>query len=173
MSSAAAIVAVALAACTGAGNAALPVSNHAQVYHDGARWSITIPPGWRATPFSVSKGGFTSTGVQVSNVRLPLPSLLPGFPIQVNSQVLPAGGIGLIVATDADPRLSRGRIWKPPLPMPGGGDWETGSSLAGTPYLTLLWFRVRAVTYVASAKIGARVTGRQMRILGAIVRSLR
>src|SRR5207302_6094703 len=89
------------------------------------------PRGWHAVPFSDSKDGIVSAGVQLSSVRLPRPALVPGFPIQVNDRVLPAHGIGLIIATDNDPRLSHGTVAALPLPPPSGGadSWLVGSSM--------------------------------------------
>jgi hypothetical protein len=42
--------------------------------------------------------------------------VIPGYPIQLNGQVLPDHRVGLITATDTDPRLSYGKIAVPPLP---------------------------------------------------------
>jgi len=162
---------IAPAACAG-GATTLVVSHQTQVYHDSAGWTIKVPPGWRAAQFSDSTNGVSSAGVQLSNVRLPLPSLLPGYPIQVNSRVLPARGIGLIIASDTDPKLSHGQLAEPPLPSPNGRRWMIGSSLGGTPYMTLLWFRFRGMTFIACAKIGSKVTNTQMDVLIAIIQSL-
>lgn len=131
------------------------------------------PPGWRAVQFSATRTGITAAGVQISNVRLPDPSVVPGYPIQVNGNVLPGKGIGLIIATDPDPRLSRGPVRRPPLPAPDGRYWTLGSAPAGAPYLETLWFRTRGRVYIACAKIGPQVTGRQLAIVAAIIKSLR
>jgi hypothetical protein len=162
-----------VAACSAGGTASLPVSGHARIYHDSSGWSMKIPAGWRALPFSDTRGGITATGVQLSNVRLPLPSLIPGYPIQVNDRVLPGRGIGLIIAADPDPRLSRGPVEKPPLPAPNGRYWSMGSSPAGDPYLETLWFRAHGMTFIASAKIGSLVTSHQLTVVAAVIRSLR
>ena len=90
---------LALTACSSSGTGSLPVIDHTQVYRDSSGWSIKVPPGWHARQFNDTKDGITSRGVQLSNVRLPLPSLVPGYPVQVNGQVLPGDGIGLIIAT--------------------------------------------------------------------------
>ncbi len=47
-------------------------------------WTVDVPAGWHAVRFSVSTGGAASAGVQLSNVRLPAPSVIPGYPVQVN-----------------------------------------------------------------------------------------
>jgi hypothetical protein len=111
------LIPVLAAACTaGEGNATAGTSHPGQTYRDSSGWTIEIPPGWYAVRFSDSKDGITSTGVQLSNIQLPPPTLAPGFPIQVNGGVLPARGVGLIIATDTDPRLRHGRVAVPPLP---------------------------------------------------------
>jgi len=51
---------------------------------DSAGWTVDVPAGWHAVRFSVSTGGAASAGVQLSNVRLPAPSVIPGYPVQVN-----------------------------------------------------------------------------------------
>jgi hypothetical protein len=166
------IATVAVAACSGGVPARLPVSRHTQTYH-GAGWTVEVPPGWHAVPFRDSRQGITSAGVQLSNVRLPLPSLVPGYPIQVSSRVLPARGVGLIIATDPDPSLSHYLVSNLPLPAPDGHYWTTGSSLAGTPYMELLWFRAHGMMFIACAKVGSRATSRDLNAIAMIVRSLR
>src|SRR6266700_4941132 len=84
-----------LAACGSGSSTTLAVSHHGQTYRDSAGWVIEVPPGWHAVRFSDSKDVITSAGVQLSNVQLPPPTLVPGFPIQVNGSVLPARGVGL------------------------------------------------------------------------------
>lgn len=162
-----------LAACTSSGTGSLLVSDHAQVYRDGSGWSLKVPAGWHARSFSDTKDGITSAGVQLSNVKLQPPSLIPGYPVQVNNRVLPARGIGLIIATDPDPKLQRGPIQRPPLPAPNGRYWSVGSSLGGTPYIETLWFRTHGKILIACAKIGPKVTGRDLRALASIIKSLR
>lgn len=164
---------LAAAACTNSGPGTLPVSHHAQTYHDSAGWSVTVPPGWHAEHFSDSKNGIISAGVQLSNVRLPLPSLVPAYPIQVKDGVLPAHGIGLIIATDSDPRLSQGPVVTPPLPAPNGRYWEIGSSPGGTPYLEDWWFHAHGMTFIACAKVGADITPSDLKTLATIIRSIR
>jgi|HubBroStandDraft_6_1064221.scaffolds.fasta_scaffold163525_2 hypothetical protein len=46
------------------------------------------------------------SGCSAFHVRLPAPSALPGYPIQVNDLVLLSRGLGLIIVTDGGPRLS-------------------------------------------------------------------
>src|ERR1700685_1331152 len=98
---------LAAAACRAGGGSTFVARQQGQTYRDSAGLTLMVPPGWYVVQFSDSKDGIASAGVQLSNVRLPRPSLLPGFPIQVNDQVLPPHGVGLIIATDTDPKLSR------------------------------------------------------------------
>jgi hypothetical protein len=164
---------VALAACSSGSTGSLPVSDHVQVYRDGSGWTIKVPPGWHVRQFSDTKNGVTSSGVQLSNVKLPPPSLIPGYPVQVNDRVLPGDGIGLIIATDPDPKLQRGPIQKPPLPVPNGRYWSIGSSPGGTPYMETLWFLTHGMTLIACAKIGPQANGHDLRVVASIIKSLR
>ena len=164
---------LAAAACSAGGGSTFVARQQGQTYRDSAGLTLMVPPGWYVVQFSDSKDGIASAGVQLSNVRLPRPSLLPGFPIQVNDQVLPPHGVGLIIATDTDPKLSRGTPASLPLPRPNGSEWTMGSALGGTPYLETLWFLVKGSTFVASAKIGPGSTTASLKALAAVVHSLR
>jgi hypothetical protein len=163
---------LAVAACSTGQRATVPVSRTAQTYHDSGGWSVKVPPGWYAVRFTDSKNGITSSGVQLSNVKLPRPSLIPGYPIQVNNRVLPAGGVGLIIATDPDPRLSHGQVSEPPLPAPNGRYWIMGSALAGVPYIEALWFRLNGNTLIACAKVGPDATKTELKAVAEIVESV-
>jgi len=168
------LAALIAAACTAGGTSSLPVQNRTQSYTDSTGWSIKVPPGWHAVHFSATKDGITATGMQLSNVRLPLPSLIAGYPIQVNSRVLPGDGIGLIIATDPDPKLVHDApVQKPPLPAPNGRYWNIGSSPAGAPYIETLWFAAHGKTFIACATIGPQTTNRQLAVVAAVIRSLR
>src|ERR1700683_3948932 len=94
-------------ACAGGGPAPSGVSvlpHHAgTIYHDAAGWEIRVPPACHILPFRSSAGRANAAGVQLSNVKLPAPSILPSFPIQASAKALPAAGIALIIATDTDP----------------------------------------------------------------------
>ena len=105
-------------------------------------------------PLTDSRNGITAAGVQLSNVKLPPPSLIPGYPIQVNNRVLPARGVGLIIAADPDRRLSHGLVSKPPLPAPDSRYWMIGSALGGGQYMEALCFRVEGKVFIACAKVG-------------------
>jgi hypothetical protein len=127
-----------------------------QEYRDSAGWVIKVPAGWHVVPFSDAKDGITSQGVQVSNVPLPAPSLVAGAPIQVNDRVSPAEGVGLVIATDTDPRLARHPVVTPPLPAPNGRYWSPSSSPAGSASMMTLWFRSHGGTFLVCVKIGPR-----------------
>ncbi|MHB1988129.1 MAG: hypothetical protein ACYCSF_09105 [Acidimicrobiales bacterium] len=138
------------------------------IYH-GAGWSIRVPHGWHVLRFNASKDGVSAVGVQLSNVRLPRPAIIHGFPIQVNGRVLPPRGIALIVATDDDPTLSHGRV----VALPASPrDWSTGSATAGQPYVMYLWFRTAGGVFLASAKVGAHASSAAQKALASASRSL-
>jgi hypothetical protein len=169
---------LAAAACgTGGGSSPVTASHAGQTYQDSAGWTIYIPPGWHAVRFSDSKGSARSAGIQLSNVRLPAPTLVPGYAIQVNGEVLPPRGAGLIIATDTDRRLRHGKVAVPPLPLPwpdgSHGGWLTGSAPPRSPIFETLWFRVSRTTYIADAKIGWRASSAAQRALGQIVGSIK
>ena len=123
-------------------------------------------------PFTDAKDGITSAGVQMSDIQLPPPTLIPGYPIQVNGQVLPEQGVALIIATDTDPALPHGPVAVLPL-APNGRYWTMGSAPAGAPSMQTLWFKANGMTFLACAKIGPKATRGDLRALAAIIRSLR
>jgi hypothetical protein len=145
-------------------------------YRGGSSWSFSLPSGWYRVNFSDSAGKVVSAGVQISNVPLQRPTLMPGFPIQVRDNALPARGVGLIVATDKDPQaVPYGHVTTLPLPSPSGArvsGWNFASALGGQPYLEMLTFRADGRTFVADLKVGPSVSGADMKALTGIVRSL-
>lgn len=168
-------------ACTAGGGAAVLTGHQAQTNRDPARWHIYVPPGWHVVRFSDAKGGVRSAGIQLSNVRLPAPTLHPGtrLPIQVNGEVLPSRGVGLIVATDTDPSLSHGKESVPPLPLPwpdgsgGSRGWIIASAPPRAPVFEWLWLRAGGTTYVAAVAIGWKASRADQRALAPIVRSIK
>jgi hypothetical protein len=141
------------------------------MYRDSAGWTVDVPTGWHVVRFSDSKDGVASAGVQPSNVGLPRPSVVGGYPIQVNGRVLPARGVGFIIATDAGSRLSRDPLAVPPLRHPDG--WLAGSGPSGARHLESVWFRGNGKFFIATAKIGSRAPGMALKALAKIIRSLR
>jgi hypothetical protein len=164
---------LAAAACETGGSSPVTAPHPGQTYRDSAGWTIEIEPGWHAMRFTDAKDGIISAGVQLSDIKLPPPTLIPGYPIQVNGQVLPEHGVALIIATDTDPALAHGPAAVPPLPAPNGRYWTMGSAPAGPPYLETLWFRLNGMTFLACAKIGPNATRGDLQALAAIIRSLR
>lgn len=169
---------LAVAACGAAvASSSVSASPAGQTYRDSAGWTIYVPPGWHVVRFSDAKGGVRAAGIQLSNVRLPAPALLPGYAIQVNGGVLPPRGVGVIIATDTDRRLSHGRVAVPPLPLPwpdgSHGGWLLGSAPPRSPIFEALWFRVHRTTYIAAAKIGWKASGPAQKALGQIIHSIK
>ena len=144
-------------------------------YHGGSSWSVSLPSGWYRVNFSDSAGKLTSAGVQISNVSLQRPTLVPGYPIQVNGNALPAGGLALIVATDKDPQVPYGHSTTLPLPSPsasGASGWTFGSALSDQPYVETLTFRADGRIFVADLKVGPSASASDLSALAGIVRSL-
>jgi hypothetical protein len=164
---------LAAAACGTVGSSPGTAGHPGQTYRDSAGWTIEIPPGWHVTRFTDTKDGISSAGVQLSDFKLPPPTLISGYPIQVNGQVLPERGVALIIATDTDPALARGPLAVPPLPAPNGRYWTMGSAPAGAPYMQTLWFRANGMTFIACAKIGPKAARGDLQALAAIIGSLR
>jgi len=140
------------------------------------RWAIYVPPGWHVVRFSDSKNGVRSAGIQLSNVRLPAPALLPGTPIEINGKVLPHRGVGLVIATAAGLGPVHGQVAVPPLPLPWpypSHEWLLGSPPLGTPVYEWLWFRTGGSMYVAVVTVGTKASMAAQKALGPIVRSIK
>jgi hypothetical protein len=162
-----------VSACAASGVTTRTADNRVRIYRDPAGWAIDVPARWHVIRFSDSNGGFDSAGAQISNVRLPVPAVVPGNPIQVNGRVLAARGLGLIIATDRQPGLSHRILAVPPLSAPLGPKWSVGSALAGAPYIETLWFRGHGETFIASAKVGPKAGATDLKALAGIIHSLR
>ena len=165
------LVVLAATACSSGSSTPFAVSHEGQTYRDSGGWTITVPAGWHAARFSETADGFTSAGLQLSNLRLPRPSLIAGYPQQVNGLAFPRRAVSLIIATDTDPRLSHGHVAVPPLRYPD--DWAVGSGMPGHPYLETLWFRAGRTTFLACGEIGPTATNRDLDAVAAIIHSLR
>ena len=158
-------------ACSASGDIGHVVDHAPQVYRDLAGWSVAAPHGWHIVRFSESKRGVVSTGVQISSVRLSAPTLVVGYPIQVQDRVLPARGVGLIIARDTEAGLSHGTVAVPPLPSPTR--WLKGSRLAGLPYMETRWFRANGRLFIANAEVGAKASGADLTALAWVIKSVR
>src|ERR1035438_9248645 len=126
-----------------------PTDRAERMYRDPAGWMIDVPAGWHVIRFSESNGDVESDGAQISNVPLPIPTVVAGYPIQVNGRALPARGIDLIISTDTQPGLTHRALALPPLPAPSGPNWSVGSAPAGEPYIETLWFRANGSAFIA------------------------
>jgi hypothetical protein len=161
--------------CASRGAAAL-TGGPAQPKRDPARWGIYVPPGWHVVRFSAAKGSVRAAGIQLSNVRLPPPKLLPGTPVEVNGQVLPPRGVGLVIASATEGSRSHGTVARPPLPAPwpdGSRGWTLASSPARSPVFEWLWFRAYGATYIAAITIGWKASHEAQQAVGQIIRSIR
>lgn len=165
------VVALAISGCGSGGRTRTTVDYAAHVYHDPAGWSIDVPRHWHIMHFSEHESGVSSSGALISNVPLQRPTIHPGYLPQVNGNVLPANGIGLIVASDADPRLTPSTAAVLPLPRPA--NWLKGSALGGQPYLENIWFRSRRHLFLVDAKVGAKATPAALATLTWIAATLR
>jgi hypothetical protein len=149
--------------------------NSDATYHAPAGWSITLPAGWHALPFETSQGGASAVGVQLSNVKLPSPTMVAGVPIQTSAKVLPPDGVSLIIATDQDPSGVQKPPKRPPTPPLDNYHWLVGigGDQAPGPSVQALWFQWNGQTYIASGKVGTRATAKDRAALDSIMRSLR
>jgi len=140
---------------------------HGSVYHDAAGWMIDIPAGWHVVIFRSSKGGATAAGAQISNVALPAPTIMPGFPIQSSGEILPARGVSLVIATDNDPKLCRPGLHRSrngvvsscqrsyaSLPI-SFRELIWGSSPGDSPVMGSLWLKAGGKALSLTAKFGA------------------
>lgn len=115
--------------------------------------------------------------VSGSNVQLPAPSVIPGYPIQSKLGRRPPRGIGVVIATDTEtgsPGRSPGYIVVPPLPAPDQHGWNVGSTLVGSgqPYIETIWFRGDHKMFVASVKVGTKASRANLAVVDRIIHSL-
>lgn len=163
------VVCVALAACSTQGTKS---QDGTETYQDPAGWAVDLPPGWHAVPFETSKGNATATGALISNVVLPSPSIVPGYPIQTNGADLPGDGIAFVVALDDDPDAQQPPA-SPPSPPLTLDEFTQGSAPPGSPTLDSLWFSGNGQTLLATIEIGPNATSADLASLAAVVSSLR
>ncbi len=165
-----------LASCTSAPGRDTPSTATSQgmnTYHSPLGWALDAPSGWHVLPFESSEGTAAAKGVQVSNVKLPSPSIVPGVPIQTSGLVLPRDGVSLIIATDDDPSDVQQPPPSPVSPPLTNGPWNVGSGFAGAPTSSLLWFSGNGQTFLASIKTGAEVSAADQVTMSDIVASVR
>ncbi len=163
-----------LISCTSVSVSDTPsTSSDAGTYTSPDGWTIDVPPGWHVTPFETTKGGATARGAQVSNLELPSPSLVPGFPIQTNESDLPDDGLAIIVAIDDDPSDVQQPPQSPPAPPLSLDDFVHGSAPAGSATLDLMWFTGNGRTFLATIKTGPSVTAADRNAVEAAISSLR
>ncbi len=148
---------------------------------NAARWPLYVPPGWHVLRFSYTQGGVRSTGIQLSSVRLPPPTILPqkGTTVEVSGEVLPPRGIGLVITPDRNHAMTQEKAEVPPLPLPWPDashqfGWLLGSS-PGPPAPVFEWlkFRINDRTYVAAVTIGWKATRDAAKALIPVIRSIR
>jgi hypothetical protein len=165
-----------LASCT---SASVSDTSSTTTPHDGGTytspdgWIIDVPPGWHVVPFETSKGNATARGAQVSNIELPAPSVVPGFPIQANGKDLPADGLAIIIAIDDDPSDAQQPPQSPPAPPLSLDDFIHGSAPGGSPTLDLMWFTGNGRTFLAAVTTGPSATPSDQTALEGAVSSLR
>jgi hypothetical protein len=167
--------AVVIGACGSSESRPRIVDASSRTYHDAAGWSVRVPTGWRVARFVEHRRGASVSGAVFSNVKLPAPDFVPGYPIQINDYALPAQGIGLVIANDLLRSGEMQRLPSPPLPSPdsSGDRWIFSSGPAPSAYLETLNFHRATKSFVASAKIGLRASRAQRSAMDSIITSLR
>jgi hypothetical protein len=153
----------------------IPAGHGTQASQNPARWAIYVPPGWHTVRFSDSKNDVRSAGIQLSNVRLPAPAPHAGNPVEINGEVLPPSGVGLVIATATGRTPAHVKVAAPPLPLPwpdGSHGWLLGSSPPHSPIYEWLWFRIGGVMHVAVVTIGWKASRAAQQALAPIVRSI-
>lgn len=157
-----------LPACTGSYDEA-----EGTKYTDPAGWSVEVAEGWHILHFDTSKVGASSSGTQISNVELPPPQIEPGLPIQVSGLALPEQGVGVIVATDEDPKIVQLPPTEMPTPPLSLSDFNEGSATGGGPVFSFLWFDANGQPLIVTIKRGAGTTSEDQKALEGLIRSLR
>jgi hypothetical protein len=118
-------------------------------YRDPAEWTIRVPPGWRAIRFRESKTRVPIAGAQFSNGPLRAPFVLPGYPLQVRGEDLPAGHrVGVVIGNS--PNHPSRVLAKPPIPRfdQRNTQWQFYSTMG--PGMESLWFTVHGTTFIAT-----------------------
>lgn len=151
-----------------------------QDHQNPGRWHLFVPPGWHVLRFTYARGHIRTAAIQLSTVRLPRPVILPqkGTTIEVSGEVLPPGGVALVITPDDNHGMSQEKAVVPPLPLPWPeasrqDGWLLGSS-PGPPAPTFEWlkFRVNHATYIAAVTLGWKAGRDATNALGRIIRSV-
>jgi hypothetical protein len=129
----------------------VPVPEAGEIYRDPTGWSIEVPSGWHAVPFTVIARRATYHGIDISNVPLPRPVAVHGTPLQVSGDSVGLRGIGLVIAT-TDVHGSDEQRLTLPLSL---DDFTGGSAFPGSPSLDVASFSANGLHFVATVKWGS------------------
>lgn len=135
----------------------LTANDQERIYRDRGGWAVVVPPGWHVVPFTEEYDAITTAGVQLSNVPLPPPSVIPGYPLQVKGQLLPAHGIGVTIAANADSHPSSIPVTALPLRWPQG--WLRSTAPLGSTHRASVSFRVGDRLFTVSVTFGPEALG--------------
>jgi hypothetical protein len=124
----------------------------AGTYRDPAGWTIQVPRGWQAIRFKESKTGMPIAGVQISNGPLRAPFVLPGYPLQVRGEDLPAGGrVGVVIGNSPWPKHPDRVLAKAPLPrFDRPNTYWVAYNTMGPTSLESSCFKVHDTTFIAT-----------------------
>lgn len=145
-------------------------------YRDPAGWMVTVPQGWQVIHFKETRTHVAIAGAEISNVRLPSPLVVPGYPLQVRGQDLPASGVGVIIGNAPQPAVPLSRLREPPLPPPSPGNgtgWVGVSNGGDSGLVSLLTFKLHGERFIATISGGSNPPRAAGAATGRIVRSLR
>ncbi len=123
----------------------------AGTYRDPAGWTIEVPHGWHVIRFKETKTRVPIAGAQISNGPLRAPFVLPGFPLQVREEDLPAQGrAGVVIGNSLWPKQPARVLPEPPLPRfdQRNSYWVAYSTMSDG--LESLWFRAHRTTFIAT-----------------------
>ena len=156
---------------SGEGPSPVPSGTAGGVYRDTAGWTIQVVPGWRVLPFRSTKDGLSAEGAEISNVKLPPPTLVSWAPIQSDGRALPKAGIGLVIGTNEGSRVKQEPVADLPLTYPNG--WFQGSAPSGEPTLEGVWFHGGDQMFAVTVKTGSDAAPADRRTIARMIASLR
>ena len=176
-----ALVCMVAALATGCVSGQVSGQPNALDHQSVGRWPLYVPPGWHVLRFSYTRGAIRSTAIQLSSVRLPRPTILPQkrTTVEVSGDVLPPGGVGLVITPNDNRGITQEKALVPPLPLPWPdasrqNGWLLGSS-PGPPAPIFEWlkFRIDRATYIAAVTLGWKAGRDATKALGRIIRSIK